>query len=562
MINFIDENGRRHGALAEASERKAVNGEKSLSGTVYTNDEVIHGIDKGWKIYFNNEYYVITFAVPIDNGDSVEIEFDAVHEFFYEFSKSVVYDLLEGSNTMISYLDFIFADSGYSYDLEIDVPAFSKESFGMENRLSLFKDVIKSTGVEFSVNNRVVRILRQVGTDLSTVVKKGFNMQELRLEKNINDFITYKRGFGRFDNEDDPSLGRLEAEYESPLAAIYGRLEGDPVMDERYSVLDNLIDRLEQEVESSYSISVQLTMEDLTKAGYQYKQPREGDYISAINERLGFNKKIRIVSYESYYDSNGQLVDHRVTCNSLGIVDKLFSNDAGVRVTANQALKDAQKSLEVANYALVSADGKSMNYYGETDPVELGNEIREGDRWYQTIGEETKLKYWNGAEWQENKVSAGSLAGVLDAGSQDLSLINLNADSISAGSLNLAKGLTISNGNNIVLSINANGEVVMNVDSLLINGYDPDSEGVHESDLRTYLRYESGIVELGEENAEVLTQFANDEWAMLRNGEKMMWLEEDKINIRKGHFFDQLRVGNFGFVPRANGSLDFKKVSD
>ena len=51
-------------------------------------------------------------------------------------------------------------------------------------------------------------------------------------------------------------------------------------------------------------------------------------------------------------------------------------------------------------------------------------------------------------------------------------------------------------------------------------------------------------------------------WAMLRNDERQMWLEEDIINIRKAYFFERLQVGNFGFVPRANGSLDLRKVVD
>ncbi|SFB90904.1 Prophage endopeptidase tail [Alkalibacterium subtropicum] len=94
-----------------------------------------------------------------------------------------------------------------------------------------------------------------------------------------------------------------------------------------------------------------------------------------------------------------------------------------------------------------------------------------------------------------------------------------------------------------------------------INTFEGETQAEFE-EINKYIRFINGEVNIGQENADILTIFANDEWAMLKNNKKMMWLEEDKINIRKGHFFDQLRVGNFGFVPRANGSLDFKKVSD
>lgn len=94
-----------------------------------------------------------------------------------------------------------------------------------------------------------------------------------------------------------------------------------------------------------------------------------------------------------------------------------------------------------------------------------------------------------------------------------------------------------------------------------INTVEGDTQAEFE-EINKYIRFINGEVNIGQENADILTKFANDEWAMLKNNEKMLWLEEDKINIRKAHFFDSARVGNFAFVPRANGSLDFKKVVD
>src|SRR5699024_12448776 len=96
-----------------------------------------------------------------------------------DFGKSSVYDQLnDGSHTFRAYLDFIFNGSGYKYDIETSlmVKAFEKQSFGYKNRLSLFNDIITSSGVESQVNGKVVRILAKVGTDLSTVVRKNFNL--------------------------------------------------------------------------------------------------------------------------------------------------------------------------------------------------------------------------------------------------------------------------------------------------------------------------------------------------------------------------------------------------
>ena len=392
MINFIDEKGKQHSALVECKRKKGVNGEKSLEGTIYTNEKILEGIGRGWRLQFQGEMYCLTFVHPIDEGDRIVVEFDAVHEFFFDFSKSIIYRELNGSNTMTAYLDFIFSGSGYDYRLEVDVNAFEKQNFGMKNRLTLFKDIISSTGLEFSVNGKVVRILQEVGTDLSTIVKKGINLNQLNIEKDAGSFITYKRGYGAYFDEDDHSKGRLTVEYLSPLAEIYGKLEGEPVIDEHYKVEDNLRTRLQKDVEESYGISAEIDMEDLTKAGYSYEQPHEGDYIMAINDDLGFRQKIRIMSYVTEFDTEENIIKHDVSCGSANLVSKVSNAENGFK---DQVQADLENAVNNANSALIAANGKNKVFTGPDEPEATSI----GDIWYHEIGEQTIMKYWNGYEW-------------------------------------------------------------------------------------------------------------------------------------------------------------------
>ncbi|MGY0836958.1 phage tail protein, partial [Aerococcus urinaeequi] len=401
LLYIIDEKGKGHGALAEFGVTHGVNGEKSITGTIYTNEEVIHGIDRGWKLRFDGETYAFIYAKPVDLGDVVQVEFDAVHSFFYDFSKSTKDEQLkDGSHTMQAYLDFIFKDSGYSFRLDTQVNAFEKQGFGYKNRLALFNDVISSAGVEFSVNGSVVRIIDRVGNDLSTVVRKGFNLNDLTIEKNIGDFITAQKGFGAWKNAEDHSKGRLEVEYISPLVDIYGRLDADPVVDERYTNANSLKARLENNVEGSYSISVALDMADLTKAGYEYKQPQEGDYIMAINEDLGFKRKIRIVSYTSKYDTSGELIDHSITANSLGMVQEAISGQSKVQNSINELRDEIAQTRREVTEVRVSADGKTNNYWSNKAPSPQEYKLNIGDTWYDTSGEDVVIYGWNGVEWR------------------------------------------------------------------------------------------------------------------------------------------------------------------
>ncbi|WP_270344743.1 phage tail protein [Enterococcus thailandicus] len=392
MINFIDEYGKQHSAIVECKKTKGVNGEKSLSGTIYTNNEILEGIGRGWRLQFEDENYCLTYVNPIDEGTRIVVEFDAVHEFFFDLKKSVIYSEMNGSNTADAYLRFIFNGSGYDYRLEINIPAFEKESFGMKNRLDLFKDFISSTGAEFSVSGKVVRILEQVGTNLSTIVKKGFNLNELRIEKDPGSFITYLKGYGAFVDPEDESKGRLIVEYLSPLAEIYGKLEGDPIIDERYKIESNFIARLKKDVEESYGISVNIDMVDLTQAGYKYDQPHEGDYIMAINKDLEFEQQIRIMSYTTSYDTEGNVVDHDVSCGSDSLVKKQAQKDDDYRKEVQAGLEE---SIKNSNSAMVAANGKNKVFMGPDEPTATAI----GDIWYQIDGEQTIMKYWNGYEW-------------------------------------------------------------------------------------------------------------------------------------------------------------------
>lgn len=405
MITFLDERDVEHGALATIKVTNAVNGECSLTGEIESGDYVLTNIERGWRLRFDDEFYVVTYAKPIDDGKGTHVTFDAVHQFFWDFDKSSVHEQLnDGSHTFLTYLDFIFTGSDYTYTIDplLKVYAFEKQSFGYKSRLKLFNDIITSSGVEFQVNGKVVRILEKTGTDLSTVVRKNFNMNELGIEKHIGDFVTYQKGFGAWADENDHTKGRLVTEYTSPLASVYGKLEAEPLVDERYTQADNMVAALKANVDNSYSISITLDMEDLTRAGYDYTQPRAGDYIMAINETLDFQEKIRIVSFTSEYDVSGQLVKHEVTCNDIGVVKKLSASYNLTKEQAQNASGSVGRAIEMANKALVSADGKSTVYFGNEFPKnEPKGTLHKGDSLYLTVGDTTKMYYWTGADWEE-----------------------------------------------------------------------------------------------------------------------------------------------------------------
>lgn len=313
--------------------------------------------------------------------------------------------LEDGSHTFETYLDFIFTGSGYSYRNEVKRYAFEKQSFGLKSRLSLFNDIVKQANVEFVIHGRVVRILNQSGSDLTTVVRKNFNMNELQIEKDIQEFSTYQEGFGAWNDDQDHSKGRLRVSYTSPLAQEYGVIEAEPFVDERYADSESLLAKLKANIDSSFSLSIQIDMEDLTHSGYPYTQPRCGDYIMAINDVLGFRRRVRIIAFTSSYDIRGRLIGHKITCGSISAVKKSVNQVSALSAKIGQAQIETAEAYKTALEAMIAVNGKNKNYWGATFPKDSppGTLIK-GDQLYYQNGEKTELYVWNGLEWERAKL--------------------------------------------------------------------------------------------------------------------------------------------------------------
>ncbi|GAN41587.1 phage protein [Lacticaseibacillus paracasei NRIC 1981] len=324
MITFADVENNEYQAQCEIEKTDAVNGEKSLSGTIYFGQDVKANIAKGWTLSFLNEEYVVVTYTKNDKENTVA--FSAVQAFFYKMSKTSFYEKWNGSHPFATYLDALFAGTGYTYDNTASVAAFEKQDWGMSDRLSLFNDIIDQASVEFSVEGTVVHVVPAMGSDLSTIVRKKFNLDTAEIQTDNTSFATYGRGYGAYSKPNDTTSPRLEVEYKSPLYAYYypkfGAIEAVPVADERYTIADNLLTAVKEKVDKSWAISLTLNLVDLQSVGYKYAMAKPGDYITVIDENLNFSDKVRIIKVTSDYDIRGTRTKTEVECGSLSFAEQ------------------------------------------------------------------------------------------------------------------------------------------------------------------------------------------------------------------------------------------------
>lgn len=340
MTVFRDVSNKEYVADTEIKVTEGINGEKSLTGTIYFGASVKQGLAKGWTMLFKNEEYaVITFK---HNDSDNTVTFSAVQMFFYTLNKTAFHEEWNGSHPLNEYLRAIFNGTGYSYVNETNTAAFTKENWGLKNKLDLFNDIIKQISAEFYVNEKTVYIKDKIGSDLATVVRQGFNLEKAEIETDNSSFATYGVGFGAHSDPDDQTTPRLNVEYYSPLYDMYkakfGKIEADPVDDERYTIAENLLDAVKAKVDNSWSLSITVSLLDLQTAGYPYAMATPGDTITIVDESLGFEDQVRITKVNSSYDINGSRITVEVTCGDLTMAQKESAGSSNINNIMNDII--------------------------------------------------------------------------------------------------------------------------------------------------------------------------------------------------------------------------------
>lgn len=74
-----------------------------------------------------------------------------------------------------------------------------------------------------------------------------------------------------------------------------------------------------------------------------------------------------------------------------------------------------------------------------------------------------------------------------------------------------------------------------------------------------YIRFVDGKILLGEVGNELELIIANDRISFMQNNYEVAYFSNSKLFVTDGEFIDSLTLGNFGFFPRKNGNLSFRK---
>ena len=78
--------------------------------------------------------------------------------------------------------------------------------------------------------------------------------------------------------------------------------------------------------------------------------------------------------------------------------------------------------------------------------------------------------------------------------------------------------------------------------------------------INTNFGFDAEGMTIGKSDSHFKTKISNERFSFTENGNEVAYFANKKMYITDGQFTNSMRVGDFAFVPRANGSLDFNKV--
>lgn len=87
------------------------------------------------------------------------------------------------------------------------------------------------------------------------------------------------------------------------------------------------------------------------------------------------------------------------------------------------------------------------------------------------------------------------------------------------------------------------------------SGADAEFEEIHK-----YIRFPDGKILLGEVGNELELQISNDRISFLQDGAEVAYFSNRKLYVTDAQILHSLQLGNFAWMPRANGNLSFKKI--
>ncbi|MCC2250087.1 phage tail protein [Virgibacillus sp. AGTR] len=367
MLSVMDLQGNTEPLVdfQQYTRKRKVNGEKTISMTVVPSENNKHAfplIGEETTITHGDDEYIIKKYSAKSLGNKYIKRIDGVHKFYVDMINKQQEKVHNGSITFQSYMNLVFENTGYTFATIDSFPAREFDNLGNDNRLSMLEKGLKRFKAEMELVGKQVRFKKMVGNDTDFQFRYGHNIKSIEESCDTTNLATVIRGEG---------ADGITAYYRSPNADIFGEIDAPPVMDERFTSKESLLEEMKARLEDTPLFSAKIDFADLRAAGYPYTVPNEGDRVFVIYEPMNdLILETRILDIDETFDDDLNPIKTTVTLanhkksfadvvfdNTQKQLGKIINDDGIVRndvldqavQIATEAIKNARTELQFPN---------------------------------------------------------------------------------------------------------------------------------------------------------------------------------------------------------------------
>ncbi|MCM6890302.1 phage tail protein [Enterococcus faecium] len=224
-------------------------------------------IDYENYVVFDGQQYSIKQMRPYASGSQIYKDVVATH-VYYTIQDGWQYDTISGTKSINDLLTHIFkaGNRGFSWEVVDPNNVFLKkeqENFGNDNYLNLINEILEDYGAVVIPNNKhlVFYPISEYGNITEQQIRYKYNTDEVSFDIDTYALKTQIKGFGK--KKEDGSYYFNPVIYTSPESKKWGiRIQG-PIEDERYTIQNNMIEYLKQQLHDYPDVSGSVTLKCL-----------------------------------------------------------------------------------------------------------------------------------------------------------------------------------------------------------------------------------------------------------------------------------------------------------
>lgn len=317
--------------------------------------------------------------------------------------------------------------------------------------------VLERWGGHIKRDNFNVGIYSSIGQDNGVVVRYGKNQKDITATYDWNSVVTKILPVGKDGTLLDNVYITSETQYDIPYTKVV-QFEQNDINEEDYESEADYIAALKADLEAQ--ATAYLNINCVPKVNYELQANLEkvtdvGDTIEVIDERLGINVTTNLIAYK--YDcilekyTELQFGNFQKTLNNL--MSTINTNTNEIVTIANEDLKSK------VDAELQEATDQIMGILGDSYVIYDGDKILVVDALPKENATNVIRINSAGIGFSNTGIngtfnSAWTINGTMNM--QYINVLNLLADSISGGTLNLSNGIDI---NSNKFTVNSNGEI-------------------------------------------------------------------------------------------------------